>query len=151
MMNSTTCEDLQKHECANCTTSQTTPNAKEKGREYRFQNKSRKQVCQIKIDGCYITSQEKKCDFLYIVGECEDWYFIELKGSHLLKAVEQITQTLDYFNSYVMGRVFARIVVTKVSHPKSIENDARIRNLRKRLKELGGDLIYTSRLYEEVI
>ena len=79
-----------------------------------------------------------------------DLYFAELKGKDLLSAIEQLTQTIEYFQSEfsITGKVFARAVLSKVSMPKTSETDARVIKLRKLVKKYRGDFAYGSRQYE---
>lgn len=145
---------MQNQQCTQCNENRLHV-ASENRREYRLENPSQVRICKVRIDGCFLAdSQEKKCDFLFIICESGDSYFVELKGRHLLEGIEQIATTLDHFASQIRenhGRVFARIVVTEVHRPKAIENDVRIIRLRKQLKQSGGDLVYQSRRYTDVI
>lgn len=142
------CETVENHECASCNRNQIAT-AREKGRTYRLNNKSRKRLCKVKIDGCYV-KEGRKCDYLIIDCEQNDFYFIELKGSHLLTAIEQIGQTISYFENNLDGTVYARIVSSRFSAPKSYAN-LKILHLKKRLKKLGGNLIIKSEQLEETI
>ncbi|NER21632.1 MAG: hypothetical protein F6J86_14165 [Symploca sp. SIO1B1] len=90
------------------------------------------------VDGCLIQSQGKaKCDYIIIVCNtqkqedssnrefCDNVYFVELKGRDFLHAVDQLTQTINDFKSQVNGKLFARIVLSKVSKPEVIKVDLR--------------------------
>lgn len=120
----------------------------ENKKKYVLQNPSKQKICKIRIDGCVIYSKtQRKCDYLIIVCESEHKYFIELKGRDLISAVEQLTETIKYFQSECYqsnGKVFARVVLSKVPMPKTIELDARVVALRKLLKKSGGDFAYGS-------
>jgi hypothetical protein len=48
-----------------------------------------------------------------------------------------------------MGKVFARVVLSKVVNPKSIEVDSRVIALRKLMKKLGGNFDYGSVQFEK--
>ena len=49
----------------------------------------------IKIDGCFIDDDNtEKCDFAFYRCTTEDFYFVELKGSDIQKAYNQIVTTL---------------------------------------------------------
>ena len=153
------CQHFQENyrDCTKCSNV-----AEEHKRKYILQNPSRKKVCKVRIDDCVITSQsQRKCDYLMIVCESEasnqlesvDLYFIELKGRDLMSAVEQLTETIKYFQAKeykFTGKVFARAVVTRVHIPKSsIDTDARVLSLRKLLKKFGGDFDYNSQTFEK--
>ena len=142
-------------DCTNCSEGRLIV-AEENKRKYLLQNSARKKICKVKIDNCVITSQsQRKCDYIVIVCETKeakhpesvDLYFIELKGRDLISAVEQLTQTITYFQAEkykFTGKVFARVVLSKVADPKSIEVDSRVITLRKLLKKFGGDFAYGS-------
>jgi hypothetical protein len=147
------CHEFQQNygDCTDCSEGKRIV-AEENKRKYILQNPSKKKVCKIRIDGCVISSQTKrKCDYLIIVCELEYMYFIELKGKDLISAVEQLTETVKHFQSEcneVKGKIFARVVLSKVPMPKSIEADSRVVALRKLLKKLGGDFAYSSVQFE---
>ncbi|TAE59346.1 MAG: hypothetical protein EAZ87_09895 [Nostocales cyanobacterium] len=126
----------------------------ENKRKYILNNLSAQKVCKIQIDGCVIDDQnQRKCDYLIIVCKTEDakeeMYFIELKGKDLISAVEQLTQTIEYFKPQIIGKVFARAVLSRVPNPKSIENDSRVKKLRSLLKKYGGNFEYSSVQFEK--
>jgi hypothetical protein len=54
-------------------------------------------VCKIKVDGCLITEQHiRKCDYLFAIDtNPKDYLLVELKGSDLNGAVEQLLSTYD--------------------------------------------------------
>ena len=156
-----TCQDFQENyrDCTNCSEGKLVV-AEENKRKYILQNPYQKKVCKVRIDGCVIPSQsQRKCDYLMIVCESKlaneqesDIYFIELKGRDLISAVEQLTQTIKYFQTEkykITGKVFARAVLSKVVNPKSIEVDSRVIALRKLLKKLDGDFAYGSVQFEK--
>ena len=149
------CKQLQNShaDCVECSrNSNLVAKDKKQKRSYRIENTLRKEVCKVALDGCYIDdSESKRCDFLFVVCANQDCYFVELKGKHLLEAVQQIEATITHFPAQLDGRIFARIVVSKVSHPQALETDARVTKLRKRLKQLGGNLIYTSGSHTDMI
>jgi hypothetical protein len=110
-------------------------------------NPAEKLFCAYRIDACVITTG-RKCDFL--LTDAQHCYLIELKGSDLLSAVEQIDQTLDTLASVISSHaVRGRIVLTRV-------NTANLRNskylkLKKRLENMGGNLKHASQKMEEEI
>jgi hypothetical protein len=160
------CQDFQKN-YSSCTVCKQDPeipafDPKNKKIKYILQNPSGRKVCTVQIDDCVITSQtQRKCDYLMIVCEDEaskqpesaDLYFIELKGRDLMSAVEQLTETIKYFqaNNYrFFGKVFARVVVSHVSRPTaSIDTDPRVKSLRNLLKKLGGNFDYRAVRFEK--
>ena len=62
-------------------------------------NKQRKKYIEIKIDGCEnITGY--KCDIGIYLCELNESLLIELKGSDIKHAVEQLEATIKYYNSH---------------------------------------------------
>jgi hypothetical protein len=79
-----------------CTT--TSKIASENGK--RFEIESNENFTRIKIDDCLINSQVVgKCDFGFVRHSNNDFYFVELKGSDIEKALNQIISTINYFNN----------------------------------------------------
>jgi len=67
----------------------------------------------LKIDGCVI-EDGRKADFLLCVQkDTSDVYIIELKGKKLKDAIEQIIETINFFNFQNIN-LKARIVFNKV-------------------------------------
>lgn len=114
---------------------------------YTGSNLNEKLFCAYRIDGCLITS-DKKCDYLLTdAGAC---YLIELKGSDLITAVEQIENTLNtIFSTVSVYTVLGRIVLTRVN-TQDIRNSKYLK-LKKRLENMGGNLKYASQKMEEII
>jgi hypothetical protein len=149
------CQPFQRNpDCTQCNQN-AVQTAKEKGCEYRLENRSGGQVCQVKLDGCYLQDPtQRKCDFLFIACQSGDAYFVELKGKHIVEAVKQIAATIDQMADHIRdskGRVFARIVATKINAPKLVEAAPQVKNLRRRLKQLGGNLEYKSTTCMDII
>lgn len=64
----------------------------------RFEIQSDEDFKRIKIDDCLISLNEiEKCDFGFVRISNDDFYFVELKGSNIDKALNQIISTIDYF------------------------------------------------------
>ncbi len=159
------CQEFQENysSCTICKQGSEIPvyDPKNKKIKYILQNPSRRKICKVKIDNCVITSQsQRKCDYLMVICETEasnqsesvDLYFIELKGRDLMSAVEQLTKTIEYFQSEkykFTGKVFARAVLSKVPMPKAIESDSKVLALRKLLKKFGGDFAYGAVRFEK--
>lgn len=64
---------------------------KEKKSNFVLANPDRKEITEVKVDGCAI-KEGCKCDFLLLDGTFE--YFIELKGSDVKHAVEQLKASI---------------------------------------------------------
>ena len=78
--------------------------AQENGKKFKIEC-SKTYYLKVHIDDCLIScKQVSKCDYLFIrdyeclQGETE-FYFVELKGSNIKKAFEQIKNTISYIKS----------------------------------------------------
>ncbi len=115
-------------------------------REFIVNNLRNKSIKKFKVDKCLI-SEGEMCDYLLVV-EDEKLYFIELKGSDLIKAISQVSTSIDkLIPIFSHNAVNGRIVLSKVNAPDL--RDTRLIKLRKRLKELNGTLEYKSKKMEE--
>lgn len=142
------CENcFQKECCEFCDGRKEIPFRDEGNRqEYRIINKnSSLLICKIKIDKCLFSDGEK-CDYLAIKcskeKKVEALCFIELKGSDLIKAINQIEATINHIRirSLLKNRpkVYARVVLNKQNSP-DIRSSKKIK-FEKMIKSLGGDL-----------
>jgi hypothetical protein len=67
-------------------------------------------VATIKIDGCYITDQRRRCDYLFELGEpTHHALYVELKGKDV-ESIRTIGATLTYFSKDT--RAFAASVTS---------------------------------------
>jgi len=74
--------------------------AEENRRKFILRNNSNLYINKVKVDNCYITSGQK-CDYLFEIirdDNIEIVFYIELKGSDINHAIEQIESTLKYCN-----------------------------------------------------
>ena len=126
---------------------------KDKGRsEYRYNNQSANYLAKYRVDDGLISNNDPKCDFLLLNCEQKKAFFIELKGSNIVRAIEQITRSMDDLQGNLGGfAVFARIVLTRDNTTKlNIGN--KLLKLEQKVKALNGDFIKASRgLLEETI
>ena len=53
-------------------------------------NKNRSRVAQYQLDGQVFTGHEQRCDFLVMNQDKKSAYLIELKGSNVLHAMDQV-------------------------------------------------------------
>jgi len=66
----------------------------------RFEIDSNEDFTRIRIDDCLISSQQVgKCDFGFVRHSIGEFYFVELKGKDVKKALNQITNTITIFES----------------------------------------------------
>lgn len=119
--------------------------------EYRGLNNNQLDVTAYRIDGGIIKDNSiKKCDFGLYIPSLESIRLIELKGSDINAAVDQITTTyrkLDLTKIAGISRIYGRIVLTKVNTP-SIRSTNYVR-LKKLLIRSGGDLDHGSKQFKE--
>ena len=69
--------------------------SREKSKEHIAINDNDCLVRQFKIDGYVITENIKKCDYLVLNDDKFTAYFIELKGTDITGAIEQIENTVE--------------------------------------------------------
>ncbi len=85
-----------------CTTKTTASNVtvSENGRSANFLNPQKEEILKIRIDGCLV-KEGKRCDWIVSKPNCVD-VLVELKGTDVDHAVEQIMATLSFWipNSY---------------------------------------------------
>ncbi|AZA81691.1 hypothetical protein C1637_03700 [Chryseobacterium lactis] len=93
----------------------------EKGKKYQIE--CTEVYLKARIDDCIITSKSiEKCDFLFIRdSECKEskteFYFVELKGSDIEKAFNQIIETIKHLTDQLLLKkdlIFGFIVSSKV-------------------------------------
>jgi hypothetical protein len=102
--------------------------AEEHGKKFRLENKSKKTICRVTVDGCLINDEHtKRCDYLFKVCETEQHFLVELKGTDVSKAVEQIISTFDLVNKKLKldSRHFEGIIVSS-SIPRAAEQKFRV-------------------------
>ena len=116
--------------------------------KYIYQNDSQDILSKYKVDGCLIDDEDSKCDFLLLNCTKGISYFVELKGSDLIKAVEQIDRSINVLHKdFKEYSVEARIVLTRVN-TTDLKSSKLIR-LESRLKKLNGKLIKQTRQLTE--
>lgn len=66
----------------------------------KFEIDSKEDFIRIQIDNCLISSRQvEKCDFGFVRNLNEEFYFVELKGKEVKKALSQIISTISIFES----------------------------------------------------
>lgn len=67
----------------------------------RFEIVSNEDFTRIQIDSCLISSQQvEKCDFGFVRHSNDEFYFVELKGKEIKKALSQIISTIEHFENH---------------------------------------------------
>ncbi|KAA6341228.1 hypothetical protein EZS27_010973 [termite gut metagenome] len=117
--------------------------------KYIYDNQSSDYLSKYRVDGGLITDNGAKCDYLLLNFNKLKSFFIEIKGSDLIRAVEQIDRSIDVLkNSISNFSVFARIVLTRVNTTDL--RDTKYLKLEKKVKSLNGDLQKQNREMTEV-
>jgi hypothetical protein len=128
---------LKKNKCTNCDNKPIIV-AKDKNEqsEYRAKNDGKKECCKIRVDGCLITIGTR-CDFL-ILNCCDKTaFFVELKGSDLVKSIRQIDASITQLSEQLKDfKLYARSVLRKVRSPALNSSDER--KLKKKLRKING-------------
>lgn len=90
----------------------------ENGCIHQGNNTERCEVRQFKIDGGVLTNgTTPRCDYLLLNDDRHTSYYIELKGSDLPKAIEQLEHTISRIAPSIPEyKVFRRIVYRTGSH-----------------------------------
>ncbi len=87
-----------------------------------FENNTKRKINKIQVDGCQITDTDNiKCDCLLIDIESKVEYFIELKGSNITKALQQIEATIPRLSQSPQKQLkycFVILVRTPMSSPE---------------------------------
>lgn len=76
---------------------------RENNRIMRFINSSRKPYIKVHIDGCAVT-QGLRCDFLMTSDDEREEHFIELKGTDVKHAIEQLKASISNIGEYSDNR-----------------------------------------------
>jgi hypothetical protein len=126
---------------------------KENASKYIYKYKSDEKFMKLQIDGGLISDQNTpKCDYLLLnytrKNETSHYHsiFIELKGSDVIHACEQISKTIEQIGNKLTGSILhARIVASKISNIQ-IQINKKKEELMKNHKCL---LFYQCHLMEE--
>lgn len=110
----------------------------QKKKKYCGFNNTQKEVLGIHVDGGLIKgAKTSKCDAAIFVNK-DICYLIELKGSDLVTACNQISETLDFFNkNYKVEKIVGRIVCSKINTHEVYHDD--YKTLSRTLKKIKKD------------
>lgn len=124
-----------------------------KGVKYIISNINDIEYVVLKIDnGLINTNASKQCDFAIYIPSSDTVRFIELKGSNLDDAFEQLLETINVLiakPNISLNKLQARIVVRKAKAPaiRSLKKT----KLEKIVKSFDGDLLYKSKEFTEQV
>lgn len=91
--------------------------AEENGRKLTLENPNGKTIRKIQVDGCLFTdTSRKRCDYMFEIEKPIRFViYLELKGSDIKKAYDQLLATIDQFNKAHQGiKKEAHIVASRV-------------------------------------
>ena len=107
------------------------PSVTEKGKTFQLENRNKVEVACVKIDNCVFKQEDGiKCDYLFEVESKKQLFYVELKGSDIIKAINQIYETLKQTRSVYPGWVYEARVVAGGKVPSGISDRKEHENLR---------------------
>lgn len=123
--------------------------SRENGNEHILQNKSASDVYQFLIDGDIVKGiAEERCDYIVEVenANVHAAYVIELKGSDLNKAIDQIRKTIQNYAAKLSGcDILPRIIIHKV-----LTHDVNGKKYRDFKKQYPGMIVKTRKCIDVV-
>ncbi len=119
----------------------------ENGKQARFLNGNQCTIQRIHVDGCVIPKGEIACDYLvrHIAEEPYAEYFVELKGTDVKHAIEQLEASIKQLGEKQASIRYAIVVSSKVA--PATGTDVQI-GQKRLLKRFGFNLLVRSRQYE---
>lgn len=117
--------------------------------EYRIINENEKVIDKYVVDDCLLRTKQRdeKCDYLILVNEIKEAYFVECKGSDVVKAVSQLDSSINILNNKLPGYVLkGRIIPTRVYSP-----DLRMQAYKRLREKLKGQLETRNIVFIELI
>lgn len=74
--------------------------ASENKRKFTIKNPHRKSITKVQVDGCLKITSGKRCDYLFEINQpTTDIIYLELKGSDIEKAYQQLLATIELFKN----------------------------------------------------
>ena len=117
--------------------------------EYRIINENERLIDKYVVDDCLLRTKQKdeKCDYLVLINEIKEAYFVECKGSDVLKAVNQLDSSINILRNNLPGYVLkGRIISTRVYSP-----DLRMQAYKRLREKLKGQLETRNIVFIELI
>jgi len=103
----------------------------EKGKTFQLDNKNRVEIACVKIDDCVFRQEDGiKCDYLFEVESKNKLFYIELKGSDILKAISQIHETLKQTKMVYPDWIYEARIIASGRIPSGISDRREHENLR---------------------
>jgi len=105
--------------------------AKENNKQFRIESSSNSVICRLKIDGCIINDNTiVKCDYVFKICDIDKLIFVELKGTDVNHAIQQIVTTLDNLKHLIKTSSIEAYIISS-SVPRAAEQN--FRNLKDKI------------------
>lgn len=123
----------------------------EKKKKYQLNNSKTDKVACFHVDGGMITSQDSiKCDNMLVDIDSKLAIFVELKGTDLKHALEQVNATLNKLLPGLSNyRIFARIVTSNRTNVPNIKTCPQYVTLSKNVMKNKGNIIIHANIIED--
>ena len=70
--------------------------ASENGKQFRIEKPNNINLCKVQVDGCLINNNDVlKCDYLFKICQTNQVFLVELKGTDVIHAINQIVSTYE--------------------------------------------------------
>jgi hypothetical protein len=98
---------------------------------YILENNDKKTVSKFVVDDCLLKDlgENEKCDYLFVHSKVS--IFVELKGSNVPKAINQLISSITHLRNRIGGALFGRIVCSKFKKAPAIKGSREYRQLVK--------------------
>ncbi len=118
--------------CEQFRDNRSTPSVSEKGKTFQIDNKERYEVACVKVDDCVFNKKDGiKCDFLFEIAAKKKLFYVELKGSDIIKAIRQIGETLKQTNCLYPNWNYEARIIAGSTVPASIYDRREFEILKK--------------------
>lgn len=105
---------------------------------YLMHNEEKKLISKYVVDDCLLAhlKEDEKCDYLFTVANVDktDGYFVELKGSDVIKAIDQLINSINHLKENISGSFFGRIICSKFPQAPATKRSQRYLRLMKLTK-----------------
>lgn len=118
-------------------------------REHRATNASRCRVSHYQIDGYVVQDDSIRCDFLLMNDDKTDAYLIELKGSDIEHALEQLEATAIQLKEELHGYTVKYRLVHSRAKTQAMRG-IKFKKFKQRHSKVG-EFAYKENLLEEII
>ncbi len=120
----------------------------ENKRTFRIKNNSSFDINKVKVDGCYIL-EGTKCDYLFeIINNkiIEQVFYVELKGSNITHAIEQLESTILHCNIIHNSIKYKKCYIVASRYPSSGQSSQILKTKFKKKNNI--QLFFDSKIKE---